>query len=200
MSLIFPLIGFYSCKDSEKKEETHIMAPEEKDMEMEDTAVTPDNNNIFARMQADEELSKFLEPEGEAISSRMNQPEGPYTIFAPINTAYDRLGPDERIEMDAARKKGNQALFDYFMVDGDLTVDWLKKEVEKGGGKYDARSRQGENISFTLEGDQLVLSDPSGRKAKIVGSDSTASNGRIYKIDNVLQPKNGTSVDSTHTK
>ena len=194
MSLIFPLIGFYSCKDSGKEEETQIMAPEEKDMEVEDTAVTPDNNNVFARIHADEDLREFLKPEGEVFSSRMDQPEGPYTIFAPINTAYDRLEPDDRIQMDAARREGNEDLFEYYMVDGELTVDWLKKEVEKEGGAYKARSRQGEDITFTLEGDELVLSDPSGRKARIVATDSTASNGRIYKIDNVLQPKEMSSA------
>ncbi len=190
MSLIFPLIGFYSCKDGQEGQETHIMAPEEKDMETQDTAVTPENDNIFARLNEHEDLSEFTKPEGEALSSRMDQAEGPFTIFAPINTAYDRLEPKDRIEMDAARKKGNKALFDYYMVDGELTVDWLKKEVEKAGGTYKEQSKQGEDITFTLQNDQLVISDPAGRKARIVGTDSTASNGRIYKIDNVLQPKN----------
>lgn len=190
MSLIFPLIGFYSCKDSERGEETDIMAPAEKDMEMQDTAVTPDNNNIIARLEADEELSTFTEPAGKALSSRMEQPEGPYTIFAPINTAYDRLEPGDRTQMDAATREGNEELYEYYMVDGELTVDWLKKEAEKEGGTYKARSRQGEDISFVLQGDELLVKDSSGREARIVGVDSTASDGRIYKIDNVLLPKN----------
>ncbi|MGB7784605.1 MAG: fasciclin domain-containing protein [Salinimicrobium sp.] len=190
MSLIFPLIVFYSCKDSERGDETQILAPEEKDMEVEDTAITPENDNIFARIHADEELSEFLKPEGEVFSTRMDQPEGPYTIFAPINTAYDRLEPGDRTQLDAARREGNNKLFEYYMVDGELTVDWLKKEVEKAGGEYNARSRQGENLTFVLQGDELIVKDPSGREAKIVGVDSSASDGVVYKIDNVLRPKN----------
>ena len=188
MSLIFPLIWFYSCKESERGDEVDIMSPAEKEIEAQGPAVTPDNNNVLERMKTDENLDEFLKPNGTGFSPGMEQPEGPFTIFAPINTAYDRLEPGDRIEMDAARREGNEELFQYYMVDGELTTDWLKKEIEKGGGQYIAPSKQGENITFVLKGNELIVKDPSGREAKIVGVDSTASNGRIYKIDNVLLP------------
>ena len=66
-----------------------------------------------------------------------------------------------------------------------LIIFYSLKDSRKGD-KVDIMKPEEKN----MEMQETAVKDPSGRETRIVGMDSTVSDGRIYKIDNVLRSNN----------
>lgn len=118
-----------------------------------------------------------------------------YTIFAPTNSAYEGLPEAERNQMNSNTEENrtrNVASINYLMVEQRLTEDDLRQQIKSSNGSYAITTMQGEKITATLEGDQIILKDASGNQAKITQTDSTASDGVVHVIDGVLRPKDPT--------
>src|SRR5690606_10653955 len=76
----------------------------------------------------------------------------------------------------------------YLIIDEELTEENLRQEIETAGGTYVLTSIQGEEISVSLEGENVVLTDAAGNKATVVESNRDASNGVIHVIDGIMKP------------
>ena len=190
------LVGFFlfalsGCReDRENTDEVEIMSAEEKEIDT-TRAFERRQRTVFEQILGDEDLANFSEGLGNSgISMRSEIPEGPFTVFAPVNTAYDRLSPGERRTMDDATREGNRDLFNYYMVDGEMTVAWMKQETEKADGPVTLTTRQGETLTLTREGDRFILTDALGRTAIIEQGDRYVSDGVVHTIDNTLMPRN----------
>lgn len=113
-----------------------------------------------------------------------------YTIFAPTNDAYAGLTEAQRKEMmDNQNRDRNTASINYLMVDQRLTEEQLRQQIKNSNGTYTIKTMQGENITATLDGENIVLRDAQGNQARIVETDTEASDGVIFVIDKVLMPK-----------
>jgi uncharacterized surface protein with fasciclin (FAS1) repeats len=114
---------------------------------------------------------------------------GPFTVFAPTNEAFAKL-PDGTV--DTLLKPENKAtlvkILTYHVVAGKYTAAKLKKEVEKGGGTATLKTVQGDPLTFTMDGSDLVVKDEKGDTAHITTANVMQSNGVIHVIDTVLQP------------
>ena len=86
----------------------------------------------------------------------------------------------------------NSAKLYYLVVDEELTEENLRQEIETAGGTFILTSMQGEEINATLEGDDIILTDPEGNTATIIETDLAASNGVIHIIDEVIVPSDVT--------
>ncbi|MBC7556317.1 MAG: fasciclin domain-containing protein, partial [Chryseobacterium sp.] len=58
----------------------------------------------------------------------------------------------------------------------------------KGNGSYMAKTVQGEELTFTMNGGNIYVADMKGNKAEITIADVNQSNGVIHVIDTVLMP------------
>jgi uncharacterized surface protein with fasciclin (FAS1) repeats len=83
----------------------------------------------------------------------------------------------------------NVASINYLMVEQRLTQDQLRQQIQSSNGTHTIRTMQGENITATLDGNNIVLRDAAGNQARIVESDTEGSNGVIHVIDRVLMTK-----------
>jgi len=114
---------------------------------------------------------------------------GPFTVFAPTNEAFAKL-PDGTV--DTLLKPENKAtlvkILTYHVVPGKYTAAKLKKDVMKDGGTLTLKTVQGDNLTFTMEGSDLVVKDEKGTTAHITIANVMQSNGVIHVIDSVLQP------------
>lgn len=120
-----------------------------------------------------------------------------YTIFAPTNDAYASLSETERNEWNSTQNRDrNVASINYLMVDQRLTQDQLRQQIQSSNGTHNIRTMQGENLTATLDGNNIVLRDAAGNQARIVESDTEGSNGVIHVIDRVLRPKDATRNDA----
>jgi uncharacterized surface protein with fasciclin (FAS1) repeats len=58
----------------------------------------------------------------------------------------------------------------------------------KCGGTATIKTVQGDNLTFTMDGSDLVVKDEKGTTAHITIANVMQSNGVIHVIDSVLQP------------
>jgi uncharacterized surface protein with fasciclin (FAS1) repeats len=115
---------------------------------------------------------------------------GPFTVFAPTDDAFAKL-PAGTVE--TLVKPENKAtlvkILTYHVVPGKITSKELMKWIKKSGGKYTAKTVQGENLYFSMEDGKIKIWDEKGGSAWITTADVIQSNGVIHVIDTVLMPK-----------
>ena len=114
----------------------------------------------------------------------------PYTLFAPTEAAFQKLPAGTAAGLLEPDRKGQlTALLTGHIVPGTVTAGDLAKAVERGKGKAQIATMGGANLTFTRDGEALVLADAAGGQARVVGADRNASNGVIHAIDAVLMPQ-----------
>lgn len=115
---------------------------------------------------------------------------GPFTIFAPSDLAFenltgtsvaDLLRPDHSDEL--------KALMGYHIVAGNLSASKILRALSRGRGTTTFTTIQGDLITATMNGLDIILSDSFGNKATIVVADSKQRNGVIHEIDGVIKPE-----------
>lgn len=115
--------------------------------------------------------------------------DGPFTVFAPSDVAFNKLS-HERITklLRPENKKELHSLLTYHMVAGKLSASYILKAMCRGNGKASFTTVQGDEITATMDGIDIVLTDGNGNTAKITTADSNQCNGVIHEIDSVFLP------------
>lgn len=115
---------------------------------------------------------------------------GPFTVFAPSDTAFENLsGKSVDDLMDPENKKELKDLLTYHIVAGELSASKILKAMCRGKGVATFTTVNGDDITATMEGLDIVLTDGYGNRAKIVVADSNQRNGIIHEIDSVILPQ-----------
>jgi uncharacterized surface protein with fasciclin (FAS1) repeats len=116
--------------------------------------------------------------------------KGPFTVFAPSNSAFDKL-PKGTVEslLKPESKEALVKLLTYHVVSGNLKASDVLAAIKAGKGKAIVKTVQGENLIATLENGKVILTDENGGKAVVTATDLTASNGVVHVIDSVVMPK-----------
>jgi uncharacterized surface protein with fasciclin (FAS1) repeats len=117
------------------------------------------------------------------------QGEGPFTVFAPDNRAFEAL-PAGTVAMllEPDHKAKLTDILTYHVVPGRLTSAELKAKVAAMGGSYAVKSVNGGELWFRLDGDIVVVTDAKGHSAAVTIADVIQSNGVIHGINAVLMP------------
>lgn len=116
--------------------------------------------------------------------------DGPFTVFAPTNEAFDKLpmGTVNTLLM-TENKMTLQTILKYHVVAGKVSAKKLIKMIKKENGKVAIKTVSGGTITAFMEGKNVYISDENGGKAKVTIADVNQSNGVIHVIDAVLLPK-----------
>jgi uncharacterized surface protein with fasciclin (FAS1) repeats len=116
--------------------------------------------------------------------------KGPFTVFAPVNAAFDKLPAGT---VDTLLKPENKAklvaVLTYHVVAGDWSAKKLKASIKKMGGSAELKTVQGGKLVFLEKDGKLWVKDASGDTAQVTIADVNQSNGVIHVIDTVLLPK-----------
>jgi len=118
------------------------------------------------------------------------QGEGPFTVFAPVNDAFENLpaGTVESLLKPEAKGKLT-AVLTYHVIAGTYDFDALAKAIKKGNGMASLKTVPGEKLSFMMNGKHNIqVKDAKGNVANISVYDVYQSNGVIQVIDKVLLP------------
>lgn len=132
----------------------------------------------MARQHSD--LRSFIKAVQTAGLDSALESTGPYTVFAPTDTAFNRVpkGTMNRL-MQPSNKKELQSLLKYHVVKGNYTLSNLQKM--QNGVKLTTLS--GKKITVTRRGSDVFVDN-----VRISGSEIKARNGALYKIGSVLTP------------
>lgn len=116
--------------------------------------------------------------------------EGPFTVFAPTNAAFEKLPAGT---VDGLLKPENVAklkgLLTYHVVSGKFDAATVIDAITKGKGKHTVTTVQGGKIDLSLKDGKVILTDANGKSSVVVIADVAASNGVIHAIDTVVMPK-----------
>lgn len=116
--------------------------------------------------------------------------DGPFTVFAPTDTAFSALPAgtvDTLLKPENKTKLG--AVLTYHVVAGKHDSASILAKIKAGGGKAMLTTVQGESLTATLVDGKVVVTDSKGGKATVATADLRQSNGVIHVIDKVLLPK-----------
>jgi transforming growth factor-beta-induced protein len=102
---------------------------------------------------------------------------GPFTIFAPINSAFEKI-PKADLDAVLADKATLTSILTYHVVAGQMSSADLA-----AAGKV--TTVNGAELTIAKDGDSLTI---NGDEAKVVCQDIPTANATVYLIDSVLMP------------
>lgn len=171
--------GMNDTDDTPVDEEPAVEEPAEDEMDDDEVAEEEPmemEEDIVAVAQGNPDFSTLVAALQEAGLVETLQGDGPFTVFAPTNAAFDKLLTDLGITADELLAQPDLAdVLTYHVVSGNVMASDLTDGMT-------AETVNGEELTFDLSGDPMV------NDSMISSTDIEASNGIIHVIDTVLVP------------
>ena len=118
------------------------------------------------------------------------QSAGPFTVFAPTNSAFDMLpaGTVDNLLM-ASSKPALTTVLTYHVISGKYNAVDIAKLIKAGNGTAQLKTVAVKNLLIMMKGKKIAIKDENGGVAYVTIKDVNQSNGVIHVIDHVLLPK-----------
>ena len=177
---LFILAAFFSSATFAQMEKTVMVGG---------AAMYPSKNIIENAVNSKDHTTLVAAVKAAGLVETLEGP-GPFTVFAPTNTAFDKL-PAGTVEtlLKPENKAKLTSVLTYHVVPGKLGSKELMEMVKAGHGKATLKTVQGENLYVTMKGKKLMITDENGGMADVTIADVNQSNGVIHVLDKVLLPK-----------
>ena len=187
-------LSFTACKNDKKAEE------EAEKMEMEAKAEAEEAKMAEMKKKEAEETSIAAVAMNSADHTTlvaavkaaqldvMLKTEGPYTVFAPSNDAFDRL-PKGTVDtlLKPENKEKLTDVLSYHVVPGDVTSAKLTELIKANNGFYMLKTaNDGELRAEINNAGNITLTDGRGKKSTITAADLDASNGTVHVVNTVM--------------
>ena len=164
------------------------MAKKEKTVMVGGAAMYPTKNIVENAVNSKDHTTLVAAVKAAGLVETLSS-NGPFTVFAPTNAAFDKL-PAGTVE--TLVKPENKAMLTniltYHVVSGKVSSKDLMAWIKKNGGKYMSKTVQGIELTFWMKGQKLYVTDAKNNSAQITIADVNQSNGVIHVIDTVLMP------------
>lgn len=118
------------------------------------------------------------------------QGDGPFTVFAPVNSAFAKIDANT---LGSLLKPENKAalsnILTYHVVSGQLNAADVVAALKKGKGKVELKALNEQTLTVVQKDGKIWLKDQNSNYSEIVKTDVIGSNGVIHIIDTVVMPK-----------
>jgi len=116
--------------------------------------------------------------------------DGPFTVFAPTNEAFEAL-PEGTVEtlLEPENKDQLTGILTYHVVPAEATSAAAMQMIEDDGGSHEVTTVQGGTLTLAMDGDNLTVTDAAGNVATVTQADVMQANGVVHVIDTVLMPQ-----------
>ncbi|WP_106795037.1 fasciclin domain-containing protein [Aquimarina sp. Aq78] len=113
-----------------------------------------------------------------------------FTIFAPVNLAFDKLNPTtvEKL-LKPENKEQLKTILNCHIIPSVIAKEDIVIAINEGNGSVKLKTIGGALLTATMKGDRVFLIDQMGNGGHLVTTDVKASNGLIHTIDAVMMPK-----------
>ena len=111
-----------------------------------------------------------------------------YTLLAPQDAAFDKLGEAGDDLRGAEQRPAMVAVLRDHIVPGYLTPDDIRAAIDRSGGDGAKMRTMGDHIvTFTKDGNAIVVTHEDGSTARIAGDALLGGNGVVLPLDSVLK-------------
>ena len=187
---VIAMIVFTSCKNNESKEKE--TEQEETTMEADTSAdeAMEEQKTIVGVASGNDDFSTLVTAVKAAGLVETLSSEGPFTVFAPTNDAFAKL-PEGTVAslLEADSKDALTGILTYHVVSGKFLAADVVAAINDNEGSFTIPTVQGDELTASLDGENVILTDANGNTSTIVITDVDASNGVIHAIDTVVMPK-----------
>ena len=116
--------------------------------------------------------------------------DGPFTVFAPTNAAFEKLAEGTVPTLLKPESKATlTGILTYHVVAGRFDAAAVVAAIQASkDGTFKITTVQGGLLVASLVDGSVMLEDEKGNMAKVVIADVAASNGIIHAIDSVVMP------------
>ena len=115
--------------------------------------------------------------------------KGPFTVFAPTNSAFAKLDP---ATLQTLLKPENRdqlvKILTYHVVPGRVNSAYILQQINAGNGEATLTTVEGSKLIAKLQGGNVILVDENGGASTVTKVDLMQSNGIIHVIDTVVLP------------
>lgn len=118
------------------------------------------------------------------------QSAGPFTVFAPVNAAFEKLPAGTVATLLKPENKSTLTkVLTYHVVAGNIDAAAVLKAIKDGNGKAVLTTVSGGKLTASVVDGKVILTDENGGTATVVATDLKAGNGIVHVIDGVVLPK-----------
>lgn len=149
----------------------------------------PKGNIVAAAMKSPDLETLVAAVKAAGLVSTLAGP-GPYTVFAPTDTAFAKL-PAGTVDtlLQPANRDQLRSILTYHVVSGSVTAAQLIAMMEAGGGSARLTTVEGSTLTATLSGSNVIITDERGGMATVIMADMIQSNGVVHVTDAVSLPQ-----------
>lgn len=161
-----------SCQAWEKKEDK-----KDDKKEQVTAAVKAKMENLVETAMASDDLSTLVGLIKAADLVKTLEGKGPFTVFAPTNEAFSKMGKDKLADLKKPENREKlKKLILFHVVSGDISSAKLADMSR-------VKTEEGDSLAVTKRNGKIYVGN-----AQVVGADMDASNGVIHLIDKALMP------------
>lgn len=147
-------------------------------------AATPSNRTLAETLKGDRAFGTLERVLDNAALGDVLAGTGPYTVFAPADAAFGVAAGDL---VDEAMKAQAAALLRAHIVPGALTRSDIEAAIAgDGDGMVEMRTMANNLLTFSKEGETIIVAGDNGARARLTGSETLASNGVVQPVDALL--------------
>ncbi|GHA24651.1 fasciclin [Devosia pacifica] len=118
------------------------------------------------------------------------QSPGPFTVFAPTNSAFGDLpsGTVDTLLMPENKAQLVKVLTAH-VVPGTLSAADIMERAEANGGSFSVTTVSGDALGIYVQNGYVYVRDENGGVARVTIADVNQSNGVIHVVNGVLVPQ-----------
>ena len=152
--------------------------------------VNPEPPNIVGVAAGNDNFTTLVAAVKAADLVNTLSSDGPFTVFAPVNAAFDKL-PEGTVAslLKPENKATLTAVLTYHVVKGEFKATDVVAAIKKNNGSFTIPTVQGGTITASIKEGNVILTDANGNMSTVIMTDVPASNGTIHAIDTVVMPK-----------
>jgi uncharacterized surface protein with fasciclin (FAS1) repeats len=156
-----------------------------------DGATMISSNDIIENMAQSKEYSVLVRAIENAGLTQTFKSKGPITVFAPTNTAFEKL-PAGQLDtlLKPVHKYDLSYLLTYHAIAGRITARDIARKINSSNGQATFTTIAGSKLTAKIDANRnIVLIDENGGESIISRFDIPQSNGMLHIVNSVLVPK-----------
>jgi len=116
--------------------------------------------------------------------------EGPFTIFAPTDEAFDKL-PEGTLNtlLKPENKDQLRQVLTYHLLAGSFEAADVLEAIRENGNRAVFETVEGGELTATIREDAVYFRDEQGNESMLLVTNLKGANGMVHVIDGVLLPK-----------